>query len=54
MAVIESTVSPGSEAFAANRAGMLALIDRVRTAEDIVHSTVRECREVIASLGSLL
>jgi len=29
-------------------------IDRVRTAEDIVHSTVRECRDTIRSLQSLL
>jgi enoyl-[acyl-carrier protein] reductase II len=29
-------------------------IDRVRTAEDIVHSTIREFREVVRSLGSLL
>ena len=33
MALIESTVSPSSEAFAANRAGMLALIERIRDAE---------------------
>ena len=33
MAAIESTISTGSEAFAANRAGMLALIERIRTAE---------------------
>ena len=29
-------------------------IDRVRTAEDIVHSTVRECRDTIRGLQSLL
>jgi enoyl-[acyl-carrier protein] reductase II len=29
-------------------------IDRVRTAEDILHSTVREFRAVIGGLGSLL
>ena len=33
MAIIESTVAPGSEAFANHRAGMLALIERVRSAE---------------------
>ena len=33
MATIESTLSPGSEAFQANRSGMLALLDRVRSAE---------------------
>ncbi len=29
-------------------------IDRVRTAEDILHSTIREFREVITGLGSLI
>ena len=33
MAILESTISPGSDAFAANRAGMLALLGRVRAAE---------------------
>ena len=33
MAIIESTISPGSEAFQANRAGMLELIRRVRECE---------------------
>jgi geranyl-CoA carboxylase beta subunit len=33
MAFIESTIAPGSEAFAANRAGMLELIRRVREYE---------------------
>jgi geranyl-CoA carboxylase beta subunit len=33
MAQIESRLSPGSEPFTANRSGMLALIERVRTYE---------------------
>ena len=33
MAIIESTVSPSSEAFQTNRAGMLALIERMRMLE---------------------
>ena len=34
MAVIESTIAPGSDAYQANRAGMLALISRMRALEE--------------------
>src|SRR6202162_3956286 len=34
MAVMESTIAPGSDAYKANRAGMLALIERVRALEE--------------------
>ena len=33
MAIIESTISPSSEGFEANRSGMLALMERVRMYE---------------------
>jgi geranyl-CoA carboxylase beta subunit len=54
MAVIESTVSPGSEAFAANRAGMLALIARVRTAEARAVAASSASRKRFESRGQLL
>ena len=34
MAILESTIAPSSEAYKANRAGMLALISRMRALEE--------------------
>ena len=34
MAILESTVAPGSDAYKANRTGMLALISRMRSLEE--------------------
>ena len=54
MAIIESNVSPGSEAFEANRTGMLALIDRVRGYEKRSIVTSSKSRERFEKSGQLL
>ncbi|MGJ7544729.1 acyl-CoA carboxylase subunit beta [Variovorax sp. LT1R16] len=54
MAIIESNVSPGSEAFEANRTGMLALIDRVRGYEKRSIATSGKSRERFEKRGQLL
>ena len=54
MAIIETTVSPGSEAFEANRAGMLALIERVRGYERRSIATSAKSRERFEKRGQLL
>jgi len=54
MATIESTISPGSEAFRANRDGMLALIERVRGYEKRSVATSAKSRERFEKRGQLL
>ncbi|MEJ8825003.1 acyl-CoA carboxylase subunit beta [Variovorax humicola] len=54
MSTIESTISPGSEAFEANRAGMLALIERVRMYERRSIATSAKSRERFEKRGQLL
>ena len=54
MAVIESTVAPSSEAFAANRAGMLALIERIRDAEGRAVAASNASRKRFEARGQLL
>ena len=54
MASIESTISPGSESFQANRAGMLALIERVRGYEQRSAPTSARSRERFEKRGQLL
>ena len=54
MAIIESTVSPGSDAFEANRAGMLALLERVRGYEQRSIATSSRSRERFEKRGQLL
>lgn len=54
MAIIESTISPGSDAFEANRAGMLALIERVRTYQQRSIATSAKSRERFDKRGQLL
>ncbi len=54
MAIIETTVSPGSEAIEANRAGMLALIERVRGYERRSIATSAKSRERFEKRGQLL
>ncbi|MCL1960834.1 MAG: acyl-CoA carboxylase subunit beta [Desulfovibrionaceae bacterium] len=54
MATIESTVIPGSEAFQANREGMLALIGRVRAYERRAAATSAKSRERFEKRGQLL
>ena len=54
MAIIESTVSPGSDAFEANRTGMLALLERVRGYEQRSITTSGKSRERFEKRGQLL
>ncbi len=54
MAAIESTISTGSEAFAANRDGMLALIERIRTAEGRAVAASSASHKRFESRGQLL
>ncbi len=54
MAAIESTISTGSDTFAANRAGMLALIERIRTAENRAVEASNASRKRFESRGQLL
>ncbi len=54
MSTIESTISPNGEAFAANRDGMLALLDRVRGYEQRSVSTSAKSRERFEKRGQLL
>ncbi len=54
MAFIESTISPGSEAFASNRSGMLALIERLRSAEARAVATSNLSRKRFEARGQLL
>ena len=54
MATIESTVSPNSEAYAANRASLLALLDRVRAAEQRAIDSSSKSRARFAARGQLL
>ncbi|VTU33517.1 Methylmalonyl-CoA carboxyltransferase 12S subunit [Variovorax sp. SRS16] len=54
MAIIESTVSPDSDSFVANRSGMLALIERVRAyAQRSIEASARS-RERFEKRGQLL
>src|SRR4051794_10194511 len=54
MATIESTISPGGEAFQANRDGMLALIERVHGYERRSVATSAKSRERFEKRGQLL
>ena len=54
MSTLESTLSPGSDAFAANRAGMLALLARVRAAEQRAVAASNASRARFEARGQLL
>ncbi len=54
MATIESTLSPSGEAFQTNRAGMLALLARVRAGEERTAAKSAASRERFAQRGQLL
>ena len=54
MAFIESTIAPGSEAFASNRSGMLALIERLRSAEARAVAASNLSRKRFEARGQLL
>src|SRR6202047_3981467 len=54
MAIIESTISPSSPAFAANRDGMLALIARMRALEERTRAASAAAKERFHKRGQLL
>src|SRR4029077_1603316 len=54
MAVIESTIAPGSDAYKANRAGMLALISRMRALEERTLRTCALSKDRLHKRGQLL
>src|SRR5689334_23332444 len=54
MAVIENTVSPASDAFKANREGMLALIARMRTLEQRTRDASALAKDRFHKRGQLL
>ena len=54
MAVVESTISPSSAAFKANRDGMLALITRMRALEDRARAASATARDRFHKRGQLL
>jgi geranyl-CoA carboxylase beta subunit len=54
MAVIESTVVPGGEGYRANRSGMLALLDRVRSLEARAVAASNLARDRFDRRGQLL
>jgi geranyl-CoA carboxylase beta subunit len=54
MPIVESRVDPNSEAFRANRAGMLALIEEFRSLEQRVRDASNAKRELFAKRGQIL
>src|ERR1051326_2193271 len=54
MAVIESTISPDSEAYKNNREGMLALISRLRALEERTRAASAAAKDRFHKRGQLL
>src|SRR3954468_11830992 len=54
MPILESTISPGSDAFQVNRAGMLALIARMRELEARTRAASAAAKERFHQRGQLL
>ena len=54
MALIESTIAPGGDAFKANRDGMLALIARMRELEERARAASAKSGERFHKRGQLL
>jgi len=54
MAILESTISPSSAAFKANREGMLALITRMRSLEDRTRAASAAAKDRFHKRGQLL
>src|ERR1700753_4478992 len=54
MSILESTVVPSSEAFRANRDGMLALIDRMRALEERTRAASSAAKDRFRKRGQLL
>ena len=54
MAILESTIAPSSDAYKANRAGMLALISRMRTLEERTRAASAAAKDRFHKRGQLL
>src|SRR6202021_983416 len=54
MAILESTIAPSSEAYKANRAGMLALISRMRALEERTRAASAGAKDRFHKRGQLL
>src|SRR5436190_2051967 len=54
MAILESTIAPGSDAYKANREGMLALISRMRALEDRTRAASAAAKDRFHKRGQLL
>src|SRR5213593_1219536 len=54
MAVIDSTIAPASDAFKANRDGMLTLIDRMRALEERTRAASAAAKDRFHKRGQLL
>jgi len=52
MAIIESTIAPGSDAYKANRDGMLALISRMRSLEERTRAASAAAKDRFHSAGN--
>src|SRR6266404_7417760 len=54
MAIIETTIAPGSDAFKANRTGMLALISRMRGLQQRARAASAAAKDRFHKRGQLL
>src|ERR1700721_3338877 len=54
MAILESTIAPSSDAYKANRAGMLALISRMRALEERTRAASAAAKDRFHKRGQLL
>src|ERR1700733_7920405 len=54
MAILESTIAPSSDAYRANRAGMLALISRMRALEERTRAASAAAKDRFHKRGQLL
>src|ERR1700723_4570096 len=54
MAILESTIAPSSDAYKANRAGMLALISRMRALEERARAASALAKDRFHKRGQLL
>src|SRR5258707_13685966 len=54
MAILESTIAPSSDAFKANRAGMLSLIARMRGLEERTRAASDAAKDRFHKRGQLL
>src|SRR5438552_10120143 len=54
MAILESTIAPGSDAYRANREGMLALISRMRSLEERTRAASAAAKDRFHKRGQLL